>query len=124
MLALYPCVRSDARGRALRQAAFELAAAADLSHASLFEILHEAGSADRDSWPARFRTSYRDEWVVIDAQVSRVDNSAGGDAAKEYRYDIDFRLAEGANQAVIIADLPAFDLVIPQGGEPLQVLFA
>jgi|GEM_PF-3497792 len=116
--------RTDSRARALRQTAFELEAAANLANASLVEILHEAGLADPDSWPAKFRTNYRDQWVVIDAMVSRVDDSALGNAAKGYRYDVDFRLAEGLNQAVIIADLPAFNQVIPQGGEPLRVIFA
>ncbi len=123
-LALDLLGRNDSRARALRQTAFELAAATDLSRASLVEILHEAAATDPDSWPAKFRTNYRDQWVVIDAQVSRFDASAAADAAKGYRYDVDFRLAEGPNQAVIIADLSAFDPVIPQGGEPLRVIFA
>jgi hypothetical protein len=128
-LALDLLGRNDSRARALRQTAFELTAAAELSHASLFEILHDASSSDRDSWAAKFRTNYRDEWVVIDALVSRADKSAGDDAAASdstqgYRYDVDFRLAEGPFRAVIIADLPAFDEVIPQSGDPLRVIFA
>jgi hypothetical protein len=120
--------RNDSRARALRQTAFELTAAAELARASLFEILHEASSmnssAARESWAATFHSNYRDEWVVIDARVSRFVDAARGDSADGRRYDIDFRLAEGENQAVIVADLTAFDAKITAGTDPQRVIFA
>jgi hypothetical protein len=123
--------RNDSRARGMRQTAAELSAAADLARSSLFDILHEASSlpagAARESWAATFRSNYRDEWVVLDARVSRIVDAAGG-----RRYDIDFHLADGSldslNQAVIVADLPAFDKVISRetasGGDPQRVIFA
>ena len=115
--------RNDLRARALRQTAAEISAAADLARVSLFDMLHEASrlgsNTARESWAETFRSNYRDEWVVLDAQVSR-----SADPAEGRRYDIDFRLAEGLNQAVIVAELPAFDRAISSGGEPLRVIFA
>jgi hypothetical protein len=124
--------RNDSRARGMRQTAAELSAAADLASGSLFDILHEASSlpsnAARESWAETFRSNYRNEWVVLDARVSRIVDSARGDAAEGRRYDIEFRLADGPpdnlNQALIIADLPAFDGVISPGGEPLRMIFA
>ncbi len=110
--------RNDPRARALRQTAFELAVAADLADASLFDILHEA-VANRDDWTHTFRLKYRDKWVVIDAVVSRAIDAEDG-----RRYDVDFRLAEGPYRGVIIADLPAFDQAVASGTEPVRLIFA
>jgi hypothetical protein len=124
--------RNDSRARALRQTAAEISAAADLARVSLFDMLHEASlmtsSAARESWIEMFRSNYRDEWVVLDAHVSRTTDPADG-----RRYDIDFRLAEGPNQALIVGDLPAFDRVMTAvksgavksgNAEPVRVIFA
>lgn len=123
--------RNDSRARGMRQTAAELSAAADLARSSLLDILHEASSptssAGRESWAETFRSNYRDEWVVLDARISRVV-----DAAEGRRYDIDFRLADGPpdnlHQAVIVADLPAFDTVLSRetagSSEPRRVIFA
>jgi predicted nucleic acid-binding protein len=123
--------RNDSRARGMRQTAAELSAAADLARVSLFDLLHEASvvasGASRESWAATFRSNYRDQWVVLDARVSRIVDALDG-----RRYDIDFHLADGSpdkpNQAMIVADLTAFDTVISResagNGEPLRVIFA
>ena len=123
--------RNDSRARGMRQTAAELSAAADLARVSLFDLLHEASSmnsgAARDSWAETFRSNYRDEWVVLDARVSRLVDASDG-----RRYDIDFHLADGSldklYQAMIVAELTAFDAVVSRetagGGDPLRVIFA
>lgn len=120
--------RNDSRAKALRQTAAEISAGADLASASLFDILHEAAarttSADRESWAESFQSNYRDEWVVVDARVSRLADSANADPTDGRRFDIDFHLGDGPNQAVIVADLPVFDQAISPGGEPARVIFA
>jgi hypothetical protein len=115
--------RSDPQARVLRQTAAETSAAADLSRASLFELLHDAAEAETGkthlTWNETFNSSYRDEWVVLDAQVSRSADPAAG-----RRYVVDFPLAEGRNRAVLVADLAAFDKALSAGGNPQRVVFA
>jgi hypothetical protein len=115
--------RSDPQARVLRQTAAETSAATDLSRASLFELLHDATDAETGkthlTWNETFNSSYRDEWVVLDAHVSR-----SADPAARRRYVVDFPLAEGRNRAVLVADLDVFDKAISAGGNPQRVVFA
>ncbi|MGE5192114.1 MAG: hypothetical protein ACM3U2_06385, partial [Deltaproteobacteria bacterium] len=115
--------RSDPQARALRQTAAETSAASELCSASLFEILHEAADAAARKtalkWEETFNSSYRDEWVVLDAQVSRTVDPASGP-----RYVIDYPLTEGENRGVIVADLDVFDEALSAGGGPQRVVFA
>jgi hypothetical protein len=115
--------RDDPQARVLRQTAAELSAAADLSRASLFELLHDAAEAETGkthlTWNETFNSSYRDEWVVLDAQVSRSADPVAG-----RRYVIDFPLAEGRNRAVLVANLDVFDKALSAGGNPQRVVFA
>jgi hypothetical protein len=115
--------RGDPQARALRQTAAETSAAADLSRASLFEILREAsGSAagrTHLTWDEIFKTSYKDAWVVVDAQVSRAADPASG-----RRYDVDFPVIDGRNRGVLVADLEIFDKALSAGGGPQRVIFA
>jgi hypothetical protein len=115
--------RSDPQARVLRQTAAETTAAADLSRESLFELLHDATEAETGkthlTWNETFNSSYRDEWVVLDAHVSR-----SADPAARRRYVVDFPLAEGRNRAILIADLDVFDKALSAGGNPQRVVFA
>ena len=115
--------RTDHQARALRQTASETTAAADLARSSLFDLLHDAVEASSGrsylTWDETFRTSYRDEWVVLDAHVSRV-----ADAAQGRRYDVDFLLTDGKHRAVIVADLDAFDKMLSAREGPQRLIFA
>jgi hypothetical protein len=115
--------RSDSAARALRQTAAEISAGSVLCRASLFDILHEAGETayrrSQMTWDETFNSSYRDEWVVVDALVSRA-----ADPAARPRYIVDFPLADGQNRGVIVADLDAFDKALSAGGGPQRVVFA
>ncbi len=115
--------RNDPAARVLRQTAAETSAAADLSRASMFEILHEASGAAAGkthlTWDEIFKTSYKDAWVVVDAQVSRAADPASG-----RRYDVDFPVIDGRNRGVLVADLEIFDWVLSAGGGPQRVIFA
>lgn len=115
--------RSDQQARVLRQTAGETLAAADLARSSLFELLHDAvdsaGGRSYLSWDETFRSSYRDEWVVLDAYVSRSADPAAG-----RRFEVDFLLTDGPNRAVIVADLDVFDQAVSVGGNPQRVIFA
>jgi hypothetical protein len=130
-MALDKLGRTDSRARSLRQTAAELTAAAALADDSLFDMFHDASqmvsNAARESWADKFQSNYRGRWVVLDAWVSRsVDTTEG------HQYDVDFHLVDGANQAVIIAQLPAFEMAISRGDsgansgrdEPMRVIFA
>ena len=113
--------RQDAEAKTLRQIEREVSASADLARASLFDILHEAIMAEgmsRGGWAQTFQSSYRGEWVLLDARVSRSNQAAG------HRYDIDFPIVEGANRATVVADLAVFDQALPHGGTPQRVIFA
>jgi hypothetical protein len=115
--------RNDPQSRLLRQTANELMAAADLSRASLFDMLHEANDAASGrtslTWSETFRLSYRNTWVVLDAPVSRsVDQSSG------HRFDIDFPLALGPQQAVVVGDLEIFEKAVATDGTAKRVIFA
>lgn len=114
--------RTDSRARELRQTAAEITAAADLAKSSLFDILHEAvattARSGRGMWTDTFRSSYRDEWVLIDAQVSRTTNASGG-----RQFEIDFPLSTGADRVMIVGDLECFQRAVP-GGSSRRVIFA
>jgi hypothetical protein len=115
--------RRDPQARRLRQAANEVSAAADLLRISLFDLLHEAaamhaGSA-RNSWVGTFQSSYRDEWIVVDALVTRVPDAASG-----VQYDIEFPLVDGTQRGRLIGNLKAFDPVQFADGKPQRVIFA
>jgi hypothetical protein len=115
--------RTDSQARILRQTAAELSAGSELCPTSLFEILHEAAAAASGrthlSWDEIFRSSYRDEWVVLDAQVSRRTDPGPGP-----RYIIDFPLGDGPNQGVVVSELDVFDRALSAGGGPQRVVFA
>jgi hypothetical protein len=116
--------RTDHQARALRQTANEMTAAADLCRSSLFDVLHDAAESESGkshvSWDETFRAGYRDEWVVIDALVSR-----SADPAAAPKYDIDFLVTDGRNRAVIVADLDLFDrVVVTAASGPQRVIFA
>jgi hypothetical protein len=115
--------RSDPQARVLRQTAAEISAGSELCPASLLDILHEAAdaAAGRSSltWQETFHSSYRDEWVVLDAQVSRA-----ADPSARPRYVVDFPLVEGQNRGVVVADLEVFDKALSAGGGAQRVVFA
>lgn len=114
--------RSDSRANELRQTAVEIIASANLARSSLFDILEEAMATMARSgsamWTDTFRSSYRDEWVLIDAVVTR----AAEPSARE-RFEIDFPLSSGTDRAVIVGDLTCFERAVP-GGSPRRVIFA
>jgi hypothetical protein len=98
-------------------------AAADLSRVSLFDMLHEANDAASGraslTWSETFRLSYRNKWIVLDAPVSRsVDQSSG------HRFDIDFPLTLGPEQALIVGDLQIFEKAVATDGTAKRVIFA
>jgi hypothetical protein len=115
--------RRDPQSRVLRQTAAETSAAADLSRSSLFDLLRDASDAETGkthlTWNETFNSSYRDEWVVLDAPVSRAADPAAG-----RRFVVDLPLAEGRNRAILVADLDVFDKAISAGGNPQRVIFA
>ncbi len=115
--------RNDHQARVFRQTASEMKAAADLSRSSLVDLLHEAVESESGklplTWDETFRTGYRDEWVVLDALVSRAAEPAPG-----HRFDVEFPLTDGKNHAVIVADLDVFDKVVAEGQSPQRVVFA
>jgi hypothetical protein len=115
--------RRDPQARRLRQAANEVTAAADLSRVSLFDLLHEAATmaagAARGSWAATFQSSYRDEWIVVDALVTRMP-----DSANKHQYEIEFPLVDGIQRARLVANLTAFDELQIPDGKPQRVIFA
>jgi hypothetical protein len=115
--------RNDSQSRLLRQTANELMAAAGLARASLFDMLHEANDAASGrtslTWSETFRLTYRNTWVVLDVPVSRsIDHSSG------QRFDIDFPLATGREQAVVVGDLEIFDKAVATDGTAKRVIFA
>jgi hypothetical protein len=115
--------RDDARALALRQTAAEITASADLTRTSLYEILREAvttstGKGRHDAWSDTFQSSYHGEWVVIDANVSRLQEESGG-----RKFQIDFPLVHGMHRATVVGDLPCFERVVA-GGSPQRVIFA
>jgi hypothetical protein len=115
--------RNDPQSRLLRQTASELVAAADLARASLFDMLQEANDAasgrTRLSWSETFRLTYRHAWVVLDVPVSH-----STDRSRGYRYEIDFPLALGHDQAVVVGDLEIFDKVLATDGTAKRIIFA
>ncbi len=115
--------RSDPQARALRQTAAEISAGSELCRASLIDILHDAADAAAGKtgldWKETFNSSYRDEWVVLDAQVSRA-----ADPATRPRYIVDFPVAEGESHGVVVADLEVFDKALSAGGGAQRVVFA
>jgi hypothetical protein len=115
--------RNDPQSRLMRQTASELMAGADLAHVSLFDMLHEAtdAAAGRASltWAETFRLNYRNAWVVLDVTVSRSVDHSGG-----HRFDIDFPLAVGGEQAVVVGDLEIFDKAVASDGTAKRVIFA
>jgi hypothetical protein len=122
-LALDRLGRRDLAARRMRQAADEVTAAADLSRSSLFDLLHEAAAmaagAARNSWAATFRSSYRDEWIVVDALVRRVSAAGSGP-----QYEIEFPLVDGSQRARLVGNLAAFDRLPAADGTPQRVIFA
>ncbi|MBI3861688.1 MAG: hypothetical protein HY290_07315 [Planctomycetia bacterium] len=114
--------RTDSRAREMRQTADEITASAELARSSLFDILHEAAATTTRSgkamWDDTFRSSYRDEWVLIDAHVTRTAEPASG-----RKFSIEFPLADGADRAVVVGDLACFERIV-QGGSSQRVIFA
>jgi hypothetical protein len=115
--------RNDPPSRLLRQTADELMAAAELSRASLFDMLREAGESEGGraglSWTETFRLSYRNSWVVLDAPVTRAVGRSGG-----YRFDIDFPLPVGRDRGTVVGDLAIFDKAVSPDGTSTRVIFA
>ncbi|MFN0052819.1 MAG: hypothetical protein ACKV0T_11550 [Planctomycetales bacterium] len=115
--------RSDPQSRQWRQLARETTAAANLLSASLHDIVKEAGEARTDAlaegWPERFRSHYRDEWVIIEAAVDRVQEDSDNAT-----YHIDFPIAIGRHRGRLIAELPAFAQRISPGEASQRVIFA
>ena len=115
--------RNDRPSRLLRQTADELMAAAELSHASLFDMLREAGEADAGqaglTWAETFRLSYRHSWVVLDVPVTRAIGRSGG-----YRFNIDFPLPAGRDRGTVVGDLAIFEKAVAADGSPTRVIFA
>ena len=112
--------RDDAQARTLRQTANEIGASANLAAAPLFDIVHEAAAAGpEESWSETFRSMYRGSWVVIDAPVARSADSSSG-----RKFDVDLPIVEGPARAVVVAELPLFEPLLPAGTEPRRVIFA
>src|SRR5205814_10020989 len=115
--------RNDPQSRLLRQTASELMAAADLAHASLFDMLNEANDAAAGraslTWAETFRLTYRHTWVVLDVPVSRSAERSGG-----YRFEIDFPLALEHEQGVVVGDLEVFDKAVAAEGTAKRLIFA
>jgi len=115
--------RSDPQSRLLRQTAAETSAAADLSRSSLFDLLRDAADAETGrthlTWNETFNSSYRDDWIVLDAHVARAADPAPG-----RRFVVDFPLGEGRNRGRLVADLDIFDKTLSAGGNPQRVIFA
>lgn len=114
--------RTDSRAQELRQTAAEISASADLARSSLYDILNEAVATTERSgralWADTFRSSYRDEWVLIDALVTRTSDSSGG-----RRFEIDLPLTAGGGRVQIVGDLACFERAVP-GGSARRVIFA
>jgi len=110
--------RDDAQARALRQTANEIGASANLAAVPLFDIVREAAGSE-GSFSETFHSSYRGSWVVIDAPVARSADSSSG-----RKFDVDLPIVEGPARAVVVAELPLFEPLLPAGTEPRRVIFA
>ncbi len=114
--------RTDSRARELRQATAEITASADLARSSLYDILHEAVATTARSgstmWEDTFRSSYRDEWVLIDAHVTRT-----ADASYGQKFEIEYPLSTATERVQIVGDLACFERAV-QGGSARRVIFA
>ncbi|MSR59164.1 MAG: hypothetical protein EXS05_16235 [Planctomycetaceae bacterium] len=115
--------RDDQQSRLWRQLSREITASAKLVDASFAEIFQEAvdtaSSEARVSWPDLFRAHYRDDWVLVDAPVSRVADDAGRTS-----FRVDYPLAYGTVRGRLVAELPAFEKRVESGPEPQRVIFA
>lgn len=115
--------RDNQESRLWRQMARETTASTNLVDAPLGEIFQDAvESASSDAralWPDRFRAHYRDDWIVIDAAVSRVDDGAGRTS-----FRIDYPLAFGTVRGRVIAHLPEFERLVPAGTQSQRIVFA
>jgi hypothetical protein len=114
--------RTDPQAQALRQTAAEITASAALAEKSLSDILHEvlentAGASDTARATAAF-SKYRDQWVLIDAQVTRQ-----GNLSAKSRFEIEFPLLLGSEKVRIVGDLGCFERMV-MGGSPRRVIFA
>jgi hypothetical protein len=114
--------RTDSRARELRQTTAEITASADLVRSSLYDILNEAvGTTARSGatmWEDVFRSSYRDEWVLIDAHVTRT-----ADASSGQKFEIEYPLSTATERVMVVGDLECFERAVP-GGSPRRVIFA
>ena len=114
--------RTDSHARELRQTTAEITASADLARSSLFDILREAVATTARSgstmWADTFRSSYRDEWVLIDAHVART-----ADASSGQRFEIEYPLSTATERVQIVGDLACFERAV-QGGSARRVIFA
>ncbi|MGQ0633173.1 MAG: hypothetical protein ACT4QC_01070 [Planctomycetaceae bacterium] len=115
--------RDDPQARIWRRMSRETAAAADLLHASLHDILHEAVEARSGPspavWAELFRGMYRGGWIVIDAPVQRSEL-----AEAQPRFVVDYPLSVGADRGTVVADLKALERVFGQNSGPRRVIFA
>lgn len=115
--------RDDPQARRWNQLAKETTALSNLATAPLHSILKEAIDASAggtDSiWKQIFRETFRGEWVLIDAPVSRRIDNAGRD-----EFQIDYPLTLDGHSAHLIADLPDFRLRLAEGASASRVIFA
>lgn len=100
--------RTDPPARAIRQLYYEIHAATNLVDGAPGDLLEEAvkthlASPD-DGWQEVFQFSYRDKWLILDVEVTRIAASP-----KPRRYRIDYPISVGNNRAAFVADLPIFD---------------
>lgn len=115
--------RGDSQARRWTQLARETAAMGELATASLHDIISEAaetgGGSGEGIWPGLFRGSYRNSWVLIDAEVSRADKDS-----KTGGFSIDFPLIVGEQTGKLIANLPIFENRVEAGERPRRIIFA
>jgi hypothetical protein len=112
----------EPRSLAARQVAMEAMAAGRLAPASLVQIVEEASASllagTADIWPDVFRSTYRNQWVVLEAPVERI--AAPGGTAFAIDYPIKTQIASG----ILEGNLALFERLAWSEGAPTRVIVA
>lgn len=113
--------RDDSPARLIRQFARESTAISQLSLHSMHDLLREAASIkagpNPDTWPDVFRATYRDMWIVLDANITRTN------VTPESAYQLDCPIVVDKDTAEIVANLPGFE-ALSLSDQPRRVIFA
>jgi len=113
--------RVDPPARATQQLYHEIHAAMNLVKSAPGDLLKEAmttrSTSQDDGWNEVFQYTYRDSWLILDVEVTRVEGSP-----RTHRYRIDYPISAENSRAVFVADLPIFDK-FTELADPQRVIF-